>query len=120
MKNLSDMTKEERSLLLFLETQLVDHAGRVNVDHINDNDFRIAERWTEEGFITFKRRPLKEIQKESKKIAHLWTRTSRPTRVCRFSDEAWRLAHEERKARAARCEYKSAAWAKEEIEEAAQ
>ena len=49
------MTRDERSLLLFLETQAVDHGGLVNVESMNDCDFEIARRWTQEGFIQFGR-----------------------------------------------------------------
>lgn len=53
--NLSEMTKDERSLLLFLETQAVDYGGLVDVRHMNEDDCNIASDWNECGFIIYKR-----------------------------------------------------------------
>jgi len=50
------MTKGERSLLLYLETRAVDHAGKVDCQHMNGEDFKIAEQWNERGFLFFRRR----------------------------------------------------------------
>lgn len=41
---IEDMTKEERSLLLYLETRYVDHAGLVDGKHLND----IVKEWPKE------------------------------------------------------------------------
>jgi len=94
---LAEMTKEERSLLLFLETQAVD-AGRVKTAHMNREDFEIAEKWHQSGFIQFGRICSEDLKKIAKRIGHL---TQSPC-WCQLSEEAWKLAHEERKARAAR------------------
>lgn len=55
MKTLKTMTKDERSLLLFLETQAVDHAGKVDGRHMNKDDFETAAKWDAEGFVNFGR-----------------------------------------------------------------
>ena len=86
---LSEMSKDERSLLLFLETCAVDHAGRVNADHTNAEDFEIAERWNKEGFIDFGRIYSKDCNHHGSN----W---------CKLSEEAFQLAHEERQERAHR------------------
>lgn len=86
MKSLKNMSKDERSLLLFLETRAVDYGGRVNAKHMNDDDFKIAERWTKEGFISFGRIKFKHINSDGANSVNL-------------SEEAWKLAHEERKER---------------------
>ena len=39
------LSKDEKSLLLFLETRAVDYGGRVNVQHMNLEDMEIAKRW---------------------------------------------------------------------------
>ncbi len=51
----TDLTREECALVVYLETCLVDHGGQVRSVHMNEADFAIAKRWTEEGFIKFSR-----------------------------------------------------------------
>lgn len=84
-----NMTKEEKSLLLFLETRAVDYGGRVNTLHMNGEDFDIAKRWDEEGFVGFGR----IVARNHNSDGSHWVK---------LSDEAWKLAHKERKARAKR------------------
>ena len=91
------MSKEELSLLLFLETRAVDNGGLVATPHMNAADFDIIERWKQIGFIKFGR-----LTRES--INNL--RGS--THWVELSDDAWRLAHEERRARYARIHAKRA------------
>lgn len=88
-KTLAEMSKDERSLLLFLETRAVDYGGRVKEAHMNKEDFKIAEKWNEEGFIEFGRIVARNINTDG---GH-WVK---------LSDDAWKLAQEERKARATR------------------
>jgi hypothetical protein len=83
---LIDMNKDERSLLLFFETCAVDHVGLVDVRHMNGNDMVLAVHWNEIGFIKFGRVKFYDIKKNF-------------THWCELSDEAWRLAHQERRAR---------------------
>ncbi len=83
------MSKDERSLLLFLETRQVDYGGRVNLAHMNGDDIEIAERWNKEEFIFFGRIVMRNHNSDG-------------TNWCKLSDEAWKLAHKERKARAKR------------------
>ncbi len=92
---LSEMTKDERSLLLFLETQAVDYGGLVDVRHMNENDCNIASDWNEQGFIIYERISFYSLKAVS-------TATRKPTHYVILSEEAFRLAHEERIARSVR------------------
>lgn len=83
------MTKDERSLLVFLETQAVDHGGKVFSASMNADDIAITKSWIESGFIQFGRI-------KANVITH-----SRFHWVI-LSDEAWRKAGELRKERALR------------------
>lgn len=80
------MTKDEKSLLLFFETRAVDYGGRVNTQHMNEGDMKIAEGWNKSGFINFGRIVARHCNNSG-------------THWCKFSDEAWKLAHQERKNR---------------------
>ncbi len=88
MKSLSTMTSDERNLLLYLETRAVDHGGIVDTKHMNKEDMDIAGKWNNEGFVKFGR-----IKFHSIIVGTHW---------CELSDEAWNIAHAERKARCAR------------------
>ena len=87
--DLVQMSREERSLLLYFETCAVDLAGRVDVRRMNQGDMEIAKRWNAEGFVRFGRIASKYHNRQG---AH-WIE---------LRDDAWALAHEERKARNAR------------------
>lgn len=88
MKQLDEMTRDERSLLLYLETRAVDFGGKVDVRHMNKEDMDMAKRWNSEGFLKFGRIKFHDIL--SKQSGTHW---------CELSDEAWALAQQERKAR---------------------
>jgi hypothetical protein len=105
-KTLDEMTKDEKSLLLFLETCVVDEAGLIDVRKMNAEDVAIAVRWEAEGFIGFGRVYSKDIARLSAnsagRVYSQW---------CSLSEEAWTLAHQERRARAVRvCEKRT--WCK--------
>lgn len=85
-KELGKMSRDERSLLLYLETRAVDCGGRVDTIRMNQDDFDIAKKWNDEGFIRFGRIVMRHHNSEG-------------THWCLFSDDAWKLAHQERKAR---------------------
>lgn len=91
---LSEMTPDERSLLIYFETRMVDGLGYVESVRMNAGDFAIAKRWNETKFIQFGRVNSKYLisQVSQYKRDH-WVR---------LSAEAWRLAHEERMERASR------------------
>ena len=85
-------TRDERSLLLFLETQDVDHGGKVLAASMNDDDRAIAKRWNEAGFIGYGRIRSADI---------LASQDGRTAWV-ELSDEAFEAAHKEQRARSAR------------------
>jgi len=97
MKSLDTMTSDERSLLLYLETRAVDHGGLVDTIHMNKEDMDIAKEWDKEGFVKFGR-----IKFHSIAVIVVSGRTKASTYWCELSDEAWNLAHAERKARCLR------------------
>lgn len=98
MKKLEDMTVDERSLLLYVETCAVDYGGLVHCQRINSEDREILKRWDREGFLSFSRITLESL--ELLKDKH-------NTELVRLSEEAWALAHEERRARSVRMSNKS-------------
>ncbi len=98
MKNLEDMTVDERSLLLYVETCAVNYGGLVHCQRINADDREILKRWDSEGFLYFSRITLKSLQLLQDK--HY-------TELVRLTEEAWTLAHEERRARSVRMSNKS-------------
>jgi hypothetical protein len=90
---LKTMTKDERSLLLFFETCAVDRGGLVDTRHMNGDDMATAKRWHEASFLKFGRVKFHDIKHSGRRVYSHW---------CELSDDAWRLAHEERRARFAR------------------
>jgi hypothetical protein len=91
IETLDRMNKDERSLLLFLETQAVDGCGLVGSAHMNTEDMEIAGRWADSGFIRFSRM-LSEF---------LGTMPSK-SHVVVLSGLAWECAGIERRRRAER------------------
>jgi hypothetical protein len=96
--SLAEMTKGERCLLLYLECRAVDHGGLVTTPQMNADDFAILEQWKAAGFVEFGRLTRASIEK---------LRGS--THWVRLSESAWKLAHEERRARCERI-YSSRNW----------
>lgn len=88
MKPLNEFTKDEKSQLLYLETRLVDYAGKVDGIHMNAGDWLIMEEWKKEGFIDYGRICWKDASKSRNGVN--W---------CTFSDLAWEYAHQQRKLR---------------------
>lgn len=90
------MTRQELSLLLFLETQAVDNGGKVRINRMNKEELELARRWNDEGFLQFGRLKMADIDGErTQDVATHWVR---------LSDVAWTTAHAERRKRAERCE----------------
>lgn len=86
MKKLDEMSKQERSLLLYLETCATDLAGRTDQRRMNDDDRVILERWGQEKFVQHGR----IIVDDHNNQGATWVR---------LSEEAILLAHAERRAR---------------------
>lgn len=87
---MSKMTKIELSLLLYLETRLVDYGGKVDTRRMNSEDSKIIERWVADGFVSWGRVIFQDCTPGG---GSMW---------CQFSDKAWEAAHAERRARATR------------------
>lgn len=83
------LTRDQLSTLLYLETRLVDHGGRVNAVHMNADDMAWARHMNDEGFIGFGRIVMQDHNRDGSN----WVT---------FSDEAWEISHRERRARADR------------------
>ena len=83
-------TRNEESLLLYFETQCVDYGGTLESVRMNSDDFDIAKRWREAGFIQFGRIAFKDIKQRNGASRSHWVV---------LSDEAWKLAHAARRAR---------------------
>lgn len=94
MRTAETMTKDEKSLLLYLEHCAVDASGRVMSSKMNKEDFAIAEKWNKEGFITFWRLLSEYIGEQ--------IRGYTTDHVVSLSYPAWALAHEIRRTRAER------------------
>ena len=94
------MTKDELSLLLFLETCHVDQGGLVDVRHMNEDDMKIAQQWHEDHYIEFGRIYSKDLEKTNPK-----------THWVTLSEGAFKDAHLERVARAQRL-HKKRSWLK--------
>jgi hypothetical protein len=87
---LSEMSKDERNLLLYIESVSVDYGGLVHSQRINDDDLEILKRWDEQGFVSYSRLTWDSVQSLHDK---------HNTNLVYLSEEAWKLAHEERRER---------------------
>ena len=83
------MNRAEKSLLLYIETCAVDSSGRMDTLKINAEDIAILNRWRDIGFIEYGRIASSYFSPKGS----LWVK---------LSDDAFELAHQERKARAGR------------------
>jgi len=86
---IEEMTREERSLLLFLESCATDFGGKVDVRRMNDDDSKILKEWVNSKFIQYGRISMVCIEKSNDKKS-CWVN---------LSNEAWELVHQERRAR---------------------
>jgi len=88
-----ELTNDEKSLLLYMETQAVDYGGKLEAVRMNSDEFAIAQRWNELGFVKFGRIASHDIKKFSGVARDHW---------CVLSEGAWAAAHAERRARCQR------------------
>ena len=58
--DITTMSRDEKSLLLYFETCAVDLGGRVNTEKMNDEDMAITKRWTASRYIRFGRIIMKD------------------------------------------------------------
>lgn len=87
------LMRKELSILLYVETRAVDYGGVLDGMHMNSDDIEILKRWDEAGFVRFGRIALTDVKSTPTSCKCYW---------CDLSDEAWTVAHRERKARAMR------------------
>jgi hypothetical protein len=90
MAELRDLSREERSLLLFVETCAVDHAGAMSSKHLSSDDQKLLDRWNETGFVQSGRICFKDAERIKR---GQW---------CELSEDAWLLSRQERRERAER------------------
>jgi hypothetical protein len=86
---MKELTRDGRNLLLYLETRCVDYRGLIDPRRMNEDDFKLAREWDEEGFIKFGRIAFADCKFDQ---SH-W---------CELSEEAWTVAHVERQKRFSR------------------
>ena len=53
--NETDLTREEQSLLLYIESCAVDCQGRLDIKKINESERQILAKWAESGLISWGR-----------------------------------------------------------------
>lgn len=89
MKTIDQLTKTEKSLLLFMECAAVDNGGIYQSERTNAEDREIMDRWKAEGFIDHGRVASEYLTATRRVWIHL-------------TPEAMALAQELRRARAER------------------
>lgn len=92
---LSGMSRNDKSLLLYLETCAVDYGGLVEARRMNAEDVATMARWNDSGFVLSGRVSSADLRR--------WeNHNRRPTQWCELSEQAWQAAHDERRARCQR------------------
>ena len=91
---LEGMSRDERSMLLFIEAVSVDYGGAFDMRRINEDDRKILDQWQSDGFIKWGRIKIADITQTSSCIRSHW--------VTMDKDVVWLRAFEERRARCAR------------------
>lgn len=91
------MNRIKESLLLYLESRIVDQCGLVDPRRMNTEDFEIAREWNKRGFIVFRRIPFKKIEQ-----LRMQKPSDHSTSYVKFSKEAWNITHRLRRIRGMR------------------
>ncbi len=65
------MTKDEKSLLLYLETRAVDHGGKIKDPNMNVQDWITFKKWVHTGYIEGGRICSQDIDREHFHWVHL-------------------------------------------------
>lgn len=88
------MTNHERDLLLYFETQAVEHGGAIETARMQGADLEITQRWNAAGYLRVGRIPFRyELKAPGRTRRDYW---------CVLSEAAWNQAHAERRARCER------------------
>jgi len=93
-KTIDEMDRDEKSLLLYMESCSVDSNCKLNSQRMNEADFDNAEAWNKSGYVEFGRMSADSIiaQDSYYKNDHYVI----------MSEQAWKDAHLLRRARGAR------------------
>lgn len=86
--------RDQESLLMYLETCLVDYGGKIDPRRVNADDWKQMEEWEGDGLIRFGRLFAAEAMKPNRHIPF--------THWVLFNEEAWLLAPQYRRERAER------------------
>jgi hypothetical protein len=100
--DIATLTRDEKSLLLYVETCCVDYGGLLEGIRMNESDHKALDRFKAEGVLDFGRIPSELLGQFSRKV----------TKWCDLTDTGWALAHQLRRARAA-----SPSWARQQVDE---
>lgn len=92
------MTRDEQSILMYLETCCVDYGGKVDMRKVNPTDMEIIKKWQAEGWLDFGRIRFSD---------HIANRTHWVT----LSGDLWEMACRLRRERADRL-YQGRTWEK--------
>lgn len=87
------MTRDEVSCLLYLETVCVDYSGLAQSVRMNKDDHEAIARFREAGLLEFGRVPARLLRRDETYPRDYWVT---------LTDAGWTLAHQLRRARAAK------------------
>ena len=90
---LAELTRDEKSILLYAETCLVDGGGLMAGARMNEADIAALKKFRDGGILDFGRIPFHTIEKLIQPAVPL-------THWVTFHDRAWELAHALRRQRA--------------------
>ena len=96
--SLEQNRKWKNNLLMYLETCMVDHGGKFRWNKIGDDE-KFLDELQEEGWIQYRRLPIREIEKNR---YHLGPAGPFTHTLTVFTEEAWVKAIALRRARATR------------------
>jgi hypothetical protein len=95
-KSIAFYTRQEKSILLYAETCLVDNYGRLNQTRMNTEDFENLDKMKAEKLLDYGRLPSKEIEESMKTLGRFQT----STHWVSFTEQAFKLVTEMRRERA--------------------
>ncbi|MFA5759751.1 MAG: hypothetical protein WC942_10405 [Clostridia bacterium] len=97
-----ELTKEEKSLLLYAESCSVDNSGFIDNRRVNGEDILLLKKWNNENFVSCKRVCMAVLNSRRKSTGEACYESI----FIKLSEEAWITAHQLRKERAERMRLK--------------
>lgn len=91
MSTTAELSAQEAELLLYLEARLVEHRGAVRSDLMRPEELALAERWDAAGLLRFRALGAQDVD---------YRQSAPATHRVEFSERAWQLAGQARRARA--------------------